>query len=667
MTTADADASTAKSIHLPRVLRVTLRNFSLYDNRAVVTADFGQGVFCLAGANGLGKSTFLAALNFGMTGIVANPDQKFESYAEYYEHSKAYSASYFRGRISENDRDAAEIELEMQVGNRRYRIVRSMFEPTGLRELSVDPPTDKKSSQPINDVTTNNEQRHRYYVKNIVADTGLDGFAQLVFLQHFVLTFDERRKLIFWDDDITQAALFLAFGLSRETADKADNLRRTAERADSLVRNLQWQATELRGRLRDIEAKAQTQEAAAEGQDTAEQHRALIGDHEALSAEVERLEMDLNDSKLRLASSTAQHQVLKAEYDRVFRERHRGIAYPLSHSVIVSTLESSHCAICGTSGPHVSAKVQADLDREECPLCGTLLSERAAEDDVSLDVLRELDSQISICAAQVNEHQLAVDRILKTLTGYEPKMRELAEGLAEFERANELALLSTNGRSNAVQGILDQYRSQISDLTERKERERRRRNSARSELKILQRELAEAFARVQDEFVPRFNMLANEFLGLDLDIAFEMLSTKVRLVLAVQSTRRRAQNTLSESQRLFIDIALRMALAQQMSAPGSEPSLFIDTPEGSLDIAYESRAGSMFGRFVKAGHQLIMTANINSSQLLLKLAATCGSDLMVLMRMTDWTSLSDVQIEEEQLFDDAYARIEEALVAGDER
>jgi hypothetical protein len=69
----------------------------------------------------------------------------------------------------------------------------------------------------------------------------------------------------------------------------------------------------------------------------------------------------------------------------------------------------------------------------------------------------------------------------------------------------------------------------------------------------------------------------------------------------------------------------------------------------------------MFGMFVGRGFQMVMTANINTSQLLLRLAATCGPERMVLERMTEWTSLTEVQAAEEQLFEDAWHEIREAL------
>ena len=89
--------------------------------------------------------------------------------------------------------------------------------------------------------------------------------------------------------------------------------------------------------------------------------------------------------------------------------------------------------------------------------------------------------------------------------------------------------------------------------------------------------------------------------------------------------------------------------------------MLIDTPEGSLDIAYESRAGKMFADFVAKGYSVIMTANINSSQLLLKLAELCGEQRMRIERMTEWTVLSQVQQAEQEVIESAYDKIEEKL------
>lgn len=662
------------SIRLPRPLRVTLRNFSLYDNAPVVSAEFGNGVFCLAGANGLGKSTFLAAINYAITGVVADPDRRFESVQEYYKKSISYSTQFFHGRISELDEDAAQVELEMQVGDRYYRLVRGMFDPEALRELSirsgvngVSADVEDAGENTLNAMGMNDGERHDTYVRAVTADAGLQTFAQLVFLQHFVLTFDERRHLLFWDDRVAQAALFMAFGIDLERARRADNLRRTSERADSLARNLQWQATEIRKRLQELEAasaQAESGQEQAYEEDIGVGHRVLLEEHEAAHEDVTRFRTGLRDAELRLADETAQFQAAKKAYEAAYRERLATRRPPEAHPAVAQSLETSHCAVCSADGPSVGETIRRRLNEGRCPLCGSQLPSGADMDAIGDDALRDLNNLMARHDVAIHEARHAVSRLAGSLDSAESALRSITERIGAYERANEIALTGVSREAIAVRSVADQYRAQIAELMSRKRVELDRRNQARSELRVLQDELAVAYSDAEYVFVPRFTALAREFIGLDLEVDFQAQSSGVQLVLSMQSTRRRERDTLSESQRFFLDIALRMALAQQMSTEEHRACLYIDTPEGSLDIAYESRAGSMFGRFVGDGYQLIMTANINTSQLLLNLATSCGSSRMTLSRMIDWTSLSEVQSAQEDLFDQAYTAIEEALEAG---
>src|SRR3982750_1975314 len=110
-------AEATNKLNFPKVSKVILQNFSLYSLQPVITVDIPDGVFCLAGANGLGKSSFLSAVNFGITGRVSDPERKFESVEEYYRYSLNFSEDYFNGRITDEDREEAQITIHLLVGN----------------------------------------------------------------------------------------------------------------------------------------------------------------------------------------------------------------------------------------------------------------------------------------------------------------------------------------------------------------------------------------------------------------------------------------------------------------------------------------------------------------------------------------------------------------------
>ena len=110
------------------------------------------------------------------------------------------------------------------------------------------------------------------YGKKITVVTKLHSFEASCIPQLFLLTFDERRTLTFWETANLRATTGIWIRHLDE-AQKADSLRRRAERKDSNARNLNYQATETRKRLRDVKGFLSKQTADTED---------LIGRHQQL-------------------------------------------------------------------------------------------------------------------------------------------------------------------------------------------------------------------------------------------------------------------------------------------------------------------------------------------------------------------------------------------------
>jgi DNA repair exonuclease SbcCD ATPase subunit len=215
------EPSSPRQLRMPRVLKARLDNFSLYSAKKTIGIAFAKGAFCLAGANGLGKSTFLAVINFGLTGIVADPSRKFESVDEYYSYSLGFADEFFDGRVEEGDRERAQVSLDFEIGPKLFHLTSGVFERERLRAFSVE--TTNGQGLELDGRRLTPSDRHRQFVQTLPAEIGLDSFEQFVFLQQFVFTFDERRHLLFWDERVLEQALHLCFGLDPKDADKADS------------------------------------------------------------------------------------------------------------------------------------------------------------------------------------------------------------------------------------------------------------------------------------------------------------------------------------------------------------------------------------------------------------------------------------------------------------
>ena len=650
-------------LRLPRLDKVVLKSFSLYSSEPSISIVLPKGVFCLAGANGLGKSTFLLAIHFGLTGIVSDPARRFESVEEYYRHSIPFSESFFCGRIDEKDRDAAEIEITFTLGMHEYYLVRGMFEPLELRSLTVKDTSTKTTSVLLDGSSLSGADRHSRYAEQLTEDIGLSSFDQFAFLQHFVFTFDERRQTLFWDQRLLEAALYLAFGLDPKDATKADSLRRAAEKADSRARNCNYQATETRKKITDLQATfSRVKDSIINIDDLEKQHELLQERTDSEYQALQKILDEIRDANFKIADCAARETALRDEYTTEFNRRMRSRSAIARHPLVRNSLEESECGLCGARGSEIPHAIQEKLKAGTCPLCGYAKQATPANNDISR--LKQLDEEIGKMKESISLAQKTAERLRQAKKGAEGKLSRTKKQLDEFEDANGRVLAEISKaqiKPGGIDAVLKSYRSRLEDFLQQKQKEYEKRDEYRKELAVLQKQLEKRYAEVEGQFVPLFSELAHLFLGLDLQIQLATSTAGAGLQIEVRGSARREQHQLSESQRFFLDIALRMALTLFMSDPSSRGGLFIDTPEGSLDIAYEKRAGDMLARFAEKGHQILMTANINSSKLLLSLAGQCSKKTMSLCRMTTWTDLSDVQVSEEKSFDDAYALIEAAL------
>jgi hypothetical protein len=313
------------------------------------------------------------------------------------------------------------------------------------------------------------------------------------------------------------AALFIAFGLDPGKARRADVLQETVRGADSLARNYSWQASDWRRQLENLEAAAD--DVIPDDEGVPAQHRALQVEQEEAGAEAERVAGELADAQLRIAERSSQLRADRERYDQLWAARLQGHGHPAGDPVVTTTLEARRCALCGTEGEGVVDAVRASLSRDECPLCASeLLASDHGGPDERLIELRDLDERIAKHQGFIAASERTVDALTGQLSAVRERLDEVARILSEFERSNEVALLRGKGELDVV---AERYKAAVAEQLRRKEEQLRRRNEARAELRSLQRELVQSYGVARDRFVPNFTRLAEEFLGLTLDIDLE--------------------------------------------------------------------------------------------------------------------------------------------------
>lgn len=647
-----------------KLQRVIFRNFSLYSKNGKnceINEVINNGVYCLAGANGLGKTTFLNAINFGLTGIVLNPGREVLAPSEIITENKKYTEKYFQGRVKEKDKNAAEIEISFKVGDKFFRIVRGFFEREELRLLEVYFINDKKKIPYSINSDHSPKELNTTYQKLVLKEVGLDHFDLFIFYQLYVLTFDENRKMIFWDDNASYHALAIAFNANPEDADKVIQLKRMMDKHESDGRNSRWDATQTKKKIDELLQRTNKPKDSNIAE-LEKQYYRLHKNAEIFEKSYNNVKTEF-DTLLKVQSRlNSEIMQLRMEQAKLFSNYSKPRSKLLENTNIKLSIKKQECCLCSSVGNHIVENIERNIYKDKCPLCNTTINEANNEEQASLlELIEKNDAKLSGKTTELENLLLEANGKKVELEKAEFELEQIREEISDFEKENSEISLKTSSR-NDINLIIEQHRNQFEIFDKESIESYKKRDKLKPEYERLLSKVETTYREAEIDFVPIFKKLAKSFIGLDLNINLERTSRIIKLVLELQNTARTESYQLSESQRFFLDIALRMSLGIYLSKKGNEATMMIDTPEGSLDIAYESRVGDMFANFVKDYEQnIIMTANINASQLLVTLAEKCGKDKMRFRRMLDWTELTPIQKEGEYLFEKVYSNIESAL------
>ena len=643
---------------LPTITWVELSAFDLYRRKPYVRIDIDRRVFCLIGANGLGKSTYLSSLLYGLTGGIPIRGPRFSSPDEYAEEATRLDrrSDYYGGRISEAAAERASITVGLRWPGVSAWVTRQLFGPGAVSSLDVH------SDENDGWLRLGGAKAESAYQDLVVEQCGLPNFEQFIFITHYVCAFDEDRHLLLWDSTALTNALYLAFGSDAKQAAKANDLKREVERLGSRARNSRFAARQSLDEADRLQKVLSGKQSEHYDEATLKGYQKLNDRLDEAVKRVHSKDAELRKAEAVVADRSAALTALQLEYEEAFAARAEASSVAQHHPLVRSSVRADRCVVCAASG--VGEKIQCLLDSGACPLCGSVMAE-GKNDGASLEKLKGVDQQIEKVRVE-----------LEKVLGRRRRLQEdhtssvQAEDATRKAREKFLAAhpdvdrqVRSNEEPDAVNAEIRRLQAAAERFDQQSKKEYRARDVARGALHEIERELQKRFDQYSERFTGLFGTYASAFVGLTVDIELEHRKGKnetgFELLLSLEDQARARPDAVSESQRFFLDIALRMALAEFMSPDGA--TLFIDTPEGSLDITYEARAGQMFSEFATQGNSILMTANLRSSALLQRLAERQTDAGMQIERMTDWTDLSEVQQAEENLFDEAYEEIERAL------
>lgn len=568
------------------------------------------GVNVIVGGTGLGKTTLLNTMLFGLLGTFGTTN----------EHLAKIDPTYFDGRLSTAaPLERPTTEVSARVGDSSLKVTRDVGSGRALAA------SDNGSSFAPGEVK-------RWMCERM----GLTDFEQhLVRLADCLLYASEHRYLLAWDSQAQNEVLDLLF-YDPAHFDQLAAHWRAAKTADSRSRNLRTEAFNLG---KDVEVLVGV--GPGEARRVEEERAALREEREALerqctelSAKIAALSLDIHSLSEEVASKRERFEELASDVSARSAIDERALVASLlttpdQNSLyaairdFVRSFKKRPCPCCTQQPDEPTPVIEAvgrALDNASCPVCGLNLSPvtqppegpEPEEDTAELDALSDSLVDLVGNAEATKSRRARQEEQLRSLTS-----------LALSAREKEWAFTVANppGVGNVIA-----IKTEALNATKRDQKElEHQRDQELERFRAAQEGLAQHLLSFYDRLTEGFARYCQLFLDEACTVEFDRdgLNAKrpgpgiqpihAAFFPVVNGVRRPRPDTLSEAQRLFVDLALRMAILDLWAGESAaRATLLIEAPEGSVDVAYMVRVARMLSEFANRGHTLIITTNVNN-------------------------------------------------------
>lgn len=615
----------SRQIYLPELLSINIKNYTLYPNGMNYTYDFVKGVNLILGGNGMGKTTFVNIIKFGLIGLYRKAKDLTRTYqGRAIVKRLLYPSDYFSARKDDSVKADGEaiVTLQFLIRDVHFCIVRSL--DTGIL-LSVG----------INGKLLTGEQiaEERYerlesenlqklyllyaYENQIEAFSNLT-FDDLIFFVNEILFFGENHNTVLWNEGIdgrtdVQYELFNKYFSEPELNKERIEMSRQARYYDSLSRHKSEDMRVINNLLKKLNQ---------DGGDKKSEQSATI-DIISLRGEIERLTEELSaikaaqkklDEDIAILQGEINRDSLQAskiddEKKRLEKEMNASLwetLHPM-YDVFVKNIQLNHiCPICNQETDILVERVNEATSN--CFVCGNKI--QLTSDEILTAKYKEVtaahkslyqgitNKQRKIRAIEENQRDLDRDFRDKDL-----KRRSLQQQLREQEYKR-----SESVEPDKLQALDDEYNKYAK---EKEELQKKRDEFAAKEIQLTSRIAEEILSNVS-RFSAIFASYAQQFLGVSCSLEYNSYDDRPkRFYPVIDGKVRKQEESLSESQRFFIDHSFRMSI---LTFFYQSPSFYIvETPDSSLDLSYEQNAAGVFLQFLKKPNIVIVTSNLNNS------------------------------------------------------
>jgi len=604
-----------------------------------------SGLNLIIGGNGIGKTTLINTILYGLVG-----NATYEKLDTVKKDVPLIDEDYFHGRLEPADQDLAQVTITVGIGDDEIIITRSLYRPRIVR-LSHRRASSSAAAQNINGTPGELEQRYRQLLVKLL---GVPSFEDFVFIVANLLIFDENRRTLAWDPEV-QNRMIRLLSVPRQFDEEFSKLSVSVTQNDTKGKHKSEDRKRIRREIEKwLDAKSEKEN---EPKDVEKERQSIEKRLNELEQQIDRLEDAAESERKKINSEIRGLKELNARVDKMELKRaplsekqteleakfFGGIysSVPASYVLLLETLvKSGLCEFCHTQDKQLRALGRELKSGGLCIVCRSPIDytqtaqpngKKSLSNEINTvrEKIEELDNEIRSCEGAQATAKATITVLQETLA---EKSRALRHLITErFELKTHQASLSSDSNGGGPDPWLDEQNRAIERLDAEIERYYRRRDEARIKLKEINEKILNALHSVNEKLTPLFSEFASQFLGTDCELVIAQ-KTRQGKPIAYMFPRffdkeRPSLTQVSESQRFFIDQAFRMALITWFGQLNSgETFCIVETPEGSLDLAYEQNVAKMYLKFAKQGHSIIATSNLNSSNFLVELFKHLGSN-----------------------------------------
>ncbi|NHN69936.1 AAA family ATPase [Pseudomonas fluorescens] len=617
------------NISLPVIQRVTIRNFALYPgiNNAGLDITFADGISVIAGINGIGKTTLLTLLLRMILGP-NDPEKATRSVGRVSQRRLVgiKKFDFFSKRVPGALGEDSFATLYFTLGKKNIEVSRYMRD---LKIKSVRISGKKYEPQSETD-----------FIDFLGSLSGLLSGYDFHMVVRYLQFFGEDRIPLLWDAG-AQFEFFKILFLEETVASSLNDAFAQIQKIDTDYRNRLHQLNKRKESLPpatpnsahiELETLDKMIQEATEAHTEAEsQFLSKKNEYDELQKQLRKLDNMSDEAQIELAQLELQF----SQTDAMFILQ----ALPSLHDKEMLLMQGyatgCGCFICGSKSKKQLDNIGKKIRKGHCFACDatinnskpsnvTPISSRQVRTlEEKIEDLRNSSEQIEVQRSEIEQKIHDASRSFREAVNLRNSALHKREYL-EIQRPsqNQKPIVGLQAEIDREQDALDILAENRREFTARYRTAVDRAQDRMGELKgTLESALTSyATAFLQEEVKVAFSRQTPFKIATGADrvniptFTINMTSSTHKI-----AHERLQSNSVSESQKEFLDLAFRMTLLDMVNDNGSI-MLVIETPEASLDSWFMRRAADLMRRFAPENtdisRKVIATSNVNGTQMI---------------------------------------------------